>query len=86
MWALQSERRYIEPWKFLSYAVTHFNGFHFLNNLIGQLILGYLLEISHSSWMVGLIYSLGIITAGVGSYTTRKEDDLSPLVGSSGNK
>ena len=86
MWVLQSERRYIDPWKFLTYGVTHFDGYHFLSNLIGQLILGYALEISHSSWMVGLIYSLGIITGGVGSTITSKKDDLAPLVGSSGLK
>ena len=86
MWALQPERRYIEPWKFLTYGVTHVNGYRFLNNLIGHLVLGYSLEISHSSWLVVLIYFLGVVTGGVGSKATSKEDELSPLLGASGIK
>ena len=83
-WVLQPERRYIEPWKFLTYCLLHVNGYRLLINVIGQLILGFNLEITHSSWTVSLIYILGAITGGVGSKATNSKNDLSPLLGASG--
>ena len=84
MWVLQPERRYVDPWKFLTYGVAHTDGYHLMVNLVGQIILGLSLEISHSSWMVALIYMLGIIAGGVGRKGPSKNNDFAPLVGASG--
>ena len=80
MWILHPERRYTEPWKFLTYGVAHNDPRHLIVNLVGQVILGLGMEISHSSWMVAFIYFMGIVIGGLG----RKNNGVVPLVGASG--
>ena len=63
MWILHPERRYTEPWKFLTYGVAHNDPRHLIVNLVGQVILGLGMEISHSSWMVAFIYFMGMVAS-----------------------
>ena len=87
---LHPERRFIEPWRFLTYGVAHADFWHLFQNLTGQLLLGYTLELSHNSLSVAIVYFVGIICGGIGViHRTRSTESstlerYSPILGASG--
>ena len=59
--ALHVERRWQEPWRYLTYALVHVHVWHMLKNIAGLLMAGMILEYYHSSWRVCLVYIAGVI-------------------------
>lgn len=89
-WVLNPERRFVDPWRFLTYAFIHKDVWHLMSNVIGQLVLGFSLECSdtanHSTLRVALIYFSGIIFGAIGRINPiTLEIPRTPLVGASGN-
>jgi len=72
----------LELWRFFTYSLIHANLGHLLKNLFGLILVGIPLEMSHQSWRVALVYSLGVIAGSLGS--TGFSEDTIPLTGSSG--
>ena len=88
-WVLNPERRFMDPWRFVTYAFIHKDGWHLLSNIIGQLVLGFTLECAdvgnHSSLRVAIIYFSGIIFGAIGRLNPfTLAIPRTPLVGSSG--
>ena len=81
--ALNSERRWFEPWMFVTYGFVHKDWAHFISNLILQLLFGLPLEMAHTTGAVACIYCLGVLGAGL-TRATYRSVDFPPLVGASG--
>ena len=88
-WVLNPERRFLDPWRFLTYAFIHKDFWHLMSNVIGQMVLGFSLEASdtgnHATLRVALIYLAGIIFGAVGRINPiTLAIPRTPLVGASG--
>ena len=84
---LHKERRWQEPWRYLTYGLVHVHVWHLLKNIVGLVMGGMILEYYHSSWRVFLVYVAGIIVGAIGRINPiTKITPLTPLAGSSGNK
>ena len=75
------ERRW-EIWRFVTYSLVHANGWHYLKNLAGLVIVGIPLEMSHPSLRVATVYLAGVIAGALGSVVVTM--DRMPLTGASG--
>lgn len=73
-------RRY-EVWRFLSYALVHFNIYHLVMNLLSQLTIGVYMEFRFKFWRIAPVFLLGIIS---GSLSSSVFDANKYLCGSSG--
>ena len=83
--ALHPERRWQEPWRYLSYGLVHKDSSHMIKNIVGLGLAGIILEYYHSSWRVLLIYLAGIVVGAIGRINpVTRITPLTPLVGSSG--
>ena len=83
--ALHVERRWQEPWRYLTYGLVHVHVWHLLKNIGGLLMAGMILEYYHSSWRVCLVYIAGVIVGALGRCNpVTKITPLTPLAGSSG--
>ena len=88
-WVLNPERRFLDPWRFLTYAFIHRDFWHLMSNVIGQVVLGFSLEASdtgnHATVRVALIYLAGIVFGAVGRINPiTLAIPRTPLVGASG--
>ena len=82
---LHPERRWQEPWRYLTYGLVHVDVGHLLKNVVGLIMAGMMLEYYHSSWRVFAIYVAGIIIGGIGRINpVTISTPLTPLAGSSG--
>ena len=54
-----------EPWRLLTYSLTHHGVEHLLVNLLLVLLVGLPLEMTHGSLRVGLVYVLGVLAASL---------------------
>ena len=85
--ALHVERRWQEPWRYLTYGLVHVHVWHMLKNISGLSMAGMILEYYHSSWRVCLVYIAGVIVGALGRCNpVTKITPLTPLAGSSGRK
>ena len=75
------ERRW-EIWRFVTYSLVHANGGHFFRNLVGLVVVGIPLEMSHPSFRVATVYLAGVIAGALGSVVITT--DKMPLTGASG--
>ena len=83
--ALHPERRWQEPWRFLTYGLVHKDYSHLVKNIVGLVIAGMILEYYHKSWRVFLVYLAGVVVGGIGRINpVATNTPLTPLVGSSG--
>ena len=83
--ALHPERRWQEPWRYLTYGLVHKDYSHMLKNIVGLAMAGMILEYYHKSWRVFLVYVAGVIVGGIGRINpVSTKAPLTPLVGSSG--
>jgi membrane associated rhomboid family serine protease len=72
----------IEVWRFFTYSFMHASLSHLLKNLLGLVLVGIPLEMSHPSWSVATVYGLGVVAGCLGSASF--SEDAIPLTGSSG--
>ena len=87
MWVLNPERRWLEPWRYVTYALVHVDVDHLIRNIIGLVMAGMTLEYYHSSWRVFTVYVAGVIVGGVGRINmVTHSAPRTPLAGSSGMK
>ena len=63
---LNRERRWMEPWRFVSYSLEHANWRHLISNVVSQLLVGIPLEMTHSSGRVAVVYLTAVTVAGLG--------------------
>ena len=85
--ALHPERRWQEPWRYITYGLVHKDYSHLLKNIVGLAMAGLILEYYHKSWRVFLVYVAGVIVGGIGRINpVTAKAQLTPLVGSSGTK
>jgi membrane associated rhomboid family serine protease len=71
-----------EVWRFFTYSMIHASLSHLLKNLLGLVLVGIPLEMSHTSWSVATVYGLGVLGGSLGS-ASFSADKIS-LTGSSG--
>jgi membrane associated rhomboid family serine protease len=71
-----------EVWRFVTYSLVHANGWHLLRNLIGQLVVGVPLEMSHPTYSVAAVFMSGVVGGALGSIVMT--DDETALMGASG--
>ena len=69
-----------EVWRYLTYSLVHSGISHILLNVFIQLVVGLVLEMSHGSWRVSLLYLIGVIS---GSLTSSCTEPLVHLAGAS---
>jgi len=81
--ALNPERRWFQPWTFLTYSLVHKDFSHLFYNVIIQLMVGLPLEMVHGSARVAAIYCLGILGAAL-ARSHYHHSHFVPLVGASG--
>ena len=85
--ALHPERRWEEPWRYLTYGLVHKDYSHLLKNIAGLAMAGMILEYYHKSWRVFLVYAAGVVVGGIGRINpVARKTPLTPLVGSSGKQ
>ena len=88
-WVLNPERRFMDPWRFVTYAFVHKDIWHLIGNVIGQLVLGLCLECSDAGYLsssrVAVVYFAGIIFGAIGRLNPiTLSIPRTPLVGASG--
>jgi membrane associated rhomboid family serine protease len=79
--AYNPDRRW-EIWRFFTYAFMHANTGHLFRNIVGLLIVGIPLEMSHKTSRVAAVFSIGVVGGALASSILTS--DQRPLTGASG--
>ena len=66
MFVVNPGRTWTEPWRFLTYGFVHIGVQHLLLNVFSQILFGSILELSHPSWRVAVVYFSGIVLGEFG--------------------
>lgn len=79
MWIYDPDKRN-EAWRWVTYAVLHYDSEHLLGNVLLQILVGFLLEL-YFKWRICVIFFFGILS---GSLASSCVDPHIKLLGSSG--
>ena len=79
---INSDRTWIEPWRFITYGFVHNSWSQFLLNVTCLLVFGLPMELSHGSISVASVFLSGIFLAGLGREIVSNNNK--PLAGTTG--